>query len=90
LALANDRIKGHEFHYSTWDHPLTAREAAYTVVRRGAPSRLEGFVRGQLLASYLHVHFLANRRWAQRFVACARQWQQHQHNGGRGRRVTTP
>ena len=88
LAQANDRIKGHEFHYSTWDHPLRAREAAYTIVRRNVPRRLEGFARGNLLASYLHVHFLTNVRWARRFVAAAHQWQQQQRR--RSRRVEIP
>ena len=71
LSGARDHIKGHEFHYSTWTHPIAAREAAYTVVRRGEPDRLEGMVRDNVLASYVHVHFLTNVRWAQGFVACA-------------------
>ncbi len=87
LARAHDRIKGHEFHYSAWDHPLRAREAAYTIVRRGVPRRLEGFARENLLASYLHVHFLTNVRWARGFVAAAHQWKQQQR---RSRRVETP
>jgi cobyrinic acid a,c-diamide synthase len=86
LARVNDRIKGHEFHYSTWDHPLGRDEAAYTVLRRNERRR-EGFARDNLLASYLHVHFLTNIRWARRFVTAAHQWKQQQR---RSRRVETP
>lgn len=87
LARANDRIKGHEFHYSTWDHSIGRHEAAYTVLRRNE-RRVEGFARGNVLASYLHVHFLTNVRWARRFVAAAQQWKQQQQQR-RSRRVVT-
>jgi len=72
LAAARDAIKGHEFHYSTWDHAPSSRHAAYLVTKRRETARLEGFARGNLLASYIHVHFLANVRWARGFVASAR------------------
>ena len=88
LARTHDRIKGHEFHYSTWEHPLTQHEAAYTVVRR-KEQRPEGFVRKNLLASYLHVHFLTNTRWARRFVDSASRWRQQQQGGRRRLVVTT-
>ncbi|MBI4354402.1 MAG: cobyrinate a,c-diamide synthase [Candidatus Omnitrophica bacterium] len=83
LARVNDRIKGHEFHYSTWDHPVRGDEAAYTVLRRHERRR-EGFVRGNLLASYLHVHFLTNVRWARRFVETAHRWKQQQRRKSSG------
>ena len=76
LALAGDRIKGHEFHYSVWDRRVPSREAAYTVVRKGADRRLEGFARANVLASYVHVHFLSNTRWADGLVASARRWRE--------------
>ncbi len=88
LARVNDRIKGHEFHYSTWDHSMRGDEAAYTVLRRNE-RRWEGFARGNLLASYLHVHFLTNVRWARRFVEAASRWRQQQQ-GGRSRRGQQP
>ncbi|MBI3319774.1 MAG: cobyrinate a,c-diamide synthase, partial [Candidatus Omnitrophica bacterium] len=70
----NDPIKGHEFHYSRWEHRVPPRQAAYTVLRRREPARLEGIARANLLASYLHVHFLTNVRWARGFIASARRW----------------
>ena len=76
LAKANDPIKGHEFHYSTWDYPVPARHAAYELVRAREARRLEGFARANVLASYVHVHFLTNLRWARGFVTSARSWRE--------------
>lgn len=74
LARAGDPVKGHEFHYSTWTHEVPSRQAAYTVVNARNERRFEGMARGNLLASYIHVHFLANVRWAQGFVTSANRW----------------
>lgn len=77
LAKADDPIKGHEFHYSVWDHQVPSGQAAYTAVTRREGQRLEGFAHGNLLASYVHVHFLTNVRWASGFVASAQHWKAH-------------
>ncbi|MBI1992551.1 MAG: cobyrinate a,c-diamide synthase [Candidatus Omnitrophica bacterium] len=77
LAKARDPIKGHEFHYSVWDHQVPPSQAAYTVVQRRGERRLEGFARANLLASYIHVHFFTNVRWAQGFVRSAERWSHH-------------
>lgn len=82
LATANDPIKGHEFHYSIWDHQVPPGQAAYVVVKRREGRRLEGFAQGHLLASYVHVHFLTNIRWARGLVASA---QRFRHTAGRTR-----
>jgi cobyrinic acid a,c-diamide synthase len=87
LADARDPIKGHEFHYSTWDHAPSSRHAAYRVMQRREAARLEGFARANLLASYVHVHFLTNTRWARGFVASAQRWKQSRTSHGGG--VTT-
>lgn len=75
LAKANDSIKGHEFHHSVWDHRVPAQQTAYTVIKRREDRRPEGFIQGNLLASYIHLHFLTNVRWARGFVASAKKWQ---------------
>lgn len=74
LAAASDSIKGHEFHYSVWDHAVPRRHAAYRVAKPGQRRRQEGFSQRNLLASYVHVHFLTNPRWARGFVASAQRW----------------
>ncbi len=67
LARKGDSARGHEFHYSRWEGPaeLTAYDA---VKRKGKGTRLEGFTRGNLLASYVHLHFSGCPDWARRFV----------------------
>ena len=78
LAKARDPIKGHEFHHSVWNYAIPANESAYVVVKRRAERRREGLVRKNLLASYIHVHFLTNSRWARGFVASAHRWKERQ------------
>ncbi|MBD0320521.1 MAG: cobyrinate a,c-diamide synthase [Gemmatimonadetes bacterium] len=71
LARAGDRVRGHEFHYSVLDPPPAA--PAYRL-DSGAG---EGTVAGpasNVLASYLHVHFGADPRLAERLVRAAEPW----------------
>ena len=71
---AGERVRGHEFHYS---HVVAetagdgAPAAAWKLSARGT-QRTEGFVRGALQASYLHVHWAAHPRLALRLVDAAR------------------
>jgi len=81
---AGERVRGHEFHY-TQVEPAQAQPAqieparavgdelpaAWTLSARGA-ERAEGFVRGGVQASYLHVHWAAHPHLAARFVQAAR------------------
>lgn len=67
LLRAGETIRGHEFHYSAWDGPANAYR-----MERGKQSRVEGFARGGILATYLHVHFASNPVLAPRLVEAAR------------------
>jgi cobyrinic acid a,c-diamide synthase len=74
LLCAGEQTRGHEFHYSDWDHAgIAPDDFAYQIApREGEERRLEGFARGNLLASYVHLHFAAHPVMATRFVqACA-------------------
>lgn len=76
LGRAGEAARGHEFHHSVLSRPSTPTTAAYEVLpRRGGPGRLEGYAKGSLLASYIHLHFWNRPRWARRFVESARQWE---------------
>lgn len=76
LCSCGDKLKGHEFHFST----MTPRQNEefpwafqFTKVRNGM-THLGGFVHNNVLASYLHMHFAGNGKAAERFVAQCRQY----------------
>lgn len=65
-------LRGHEFHYSELLSPGVKDQQwvpAYTTRRRrNAEDAMEGFHRGNVLASYVHVHFASQPGAASRFV----------------------
>ena len=69
ISPAGRELRGHEFHWSRLasgsDDP-----SAYNILEPG--QRSEGFARGNLLASYVHLHFGADPDLARRFVAALR------------------
>jgi cobyrinic acid a,c-diamide synthase len=73
LTLPGATLRGHEFHYSSWECnvPLDANKVAWETqgTRPQAETGSEGFVHGNLLASYLHFHFGQSPLLAQRFAA---------------------
>ncbi len=75
LARAGDRLRGHEFHFSTWHRPA-GTPAAYRCARPGCSDApvAEGFASGALLASYVHLHFDQGGGLAERFVGACRAW----------------
>jgi cobyrinic acid a,c-diamide synthase len=82
LGDAGTILCGHEFHYSRWDNPQP-EQAAYRIVPRDGNDgeRLEGFSEGNLLASYVHVHFSQNAGLAQQFVQKCMDWKMKQSGG---------
>jgi cobyrinic acid a,c-diamide synthase len=71
LGGAGLRMRGHQFRYSTLEG---ARGDAYSVrKRRGGSVFAEGYGDGNVLGSYVHVHWASNPLCAQGLVsACAR------------------
>ena len=55
LATAGTRVHGHEFHRTAVQAPATAASAWHW--RQSGASVTEGFVQGQVHASYLHTHW---------------------------------
>jgi cobyrinic acid a,c-diamide synthase len=72
LAEPGDTLRGHEFRYSSWvrDTNVADDTAAWQLkgTRGDVPNDAVGIARGNLLASYLHVHFGQGRELAKRFV----------------------
>lgn len=66
--------RGHEFHYSSISVQDTETTAIYKVQnRKGWSDQMEGFVRGNTLGSYIHLHFGSNPEVARAIVnACTR------------------
>ncbi len=71
LLAGGERVRGHEFHWSAIDWRDDA--LAYDCFSaRESGGKAEGFSAGNILASYVHLHFAGNRRAAERFVgSCA-------------------
>ena len=65
LLDTGQQITGHEFHYSVLDAQVPEATAAYHLAE---PDTHEGYARGNVLASYVHVHFGASPGLARRFV----------------------
>jgi cobyrinic acid a,c-diamide synthase len=70
LLKPGETVRGHEFHYSTWDGEGIS-PALLSKRRRTGSERLEGYAAGNIHASYVHLHFY-NCPWlARRFVRVA-------------------
>ncbi len=74
LSRIGERARGHEFHHSVWEG-APAKAAAYQAASPyTGKARPEGYARGNLLASYVHLHFFSSPRWVKRLVDAARDW----------------
>lgn len=71
LLSAGETVRGHEFHYSTWENrPAKLPPAFHLLPRSGeGESRPDGANLGSLWASYVHLHFWGKPELAGRFVA---------------------
>lgn len=76
LWRAGETIRGHEFHHSTWQPPAAAPEPVYTLLPMAYQRevRPEGAQVHNVIASYVHLHFLAKPALAERMVQAARRW----------------
>jgi cobyrinic acid a,c-diamide synthase len=65
-------MRGHEFHYSRLERTPSLNDgwsSAYLARKRpGKGETLEGFQKGNLLLSYVHMHFASNLSACARFV----------------------
>jgi cobyrinic acid a,c-diamide synthase len=70
--------RGHEFHYSDWIVEEEIGDAyAYAIKPRAGITQTvqkEGYAKGNILASYVHLHFESNPEIANRFVLGCNYW----------------
>lgn len=75
LCRAGEALRGHEFHFSrmTAENEMVENHRAFRMTRtRGGEKVCGGYASGNILASYLHLHFAGNVSAARRFVeVCA-------------------
>jgi cobyrinic acid a,c-diamide synthase len=78
-AAPTNRIKAHEFHYSSLENLPPDSRFAYHVERgHGITGQQDGLVLNNLLASYTHLRTIGSCYWATRFVAFIRRHMQQQ------------
>ena len=65
FVSSGHRLRGHEFHWSIADRAPSEDEAMYELEGVG---RLEGFRRGSVHGSYVHLHLGSDPRLARGFV----------------------
>jgi cobyrinic acid a,c-diamide synthase len=72
LLKNGQKARGHEFHYSRITK--TQEKPGAYLVRKGGITTETGFSNGNLLASYIHLHFASNHGIAERFVEKCREY----------------
>jgi cobyrinic acid a,c-diamide synthase len=75
LGPAGQTMRGHEFHYSTLADGSVDVTGVYRVTdRAGMEASAEGFMAGQTLGSYVHLHFGSCPQAATHFVNACGRW----------------
>ena len=73
--------RGHEFHWSTWDADHNSQDPSSSPAwhirprRDTGDSKPSGYAQGQLIASYVHLHFAHDLQLARNFVHACRRWE---------------
>jgi cobyrinic acid a,c-diamide synthase len=75
LLKQGEQARKHEFHYSDWIDGGELPHAYDIAPRQGEVARPEGFAAGNLLASYVHLHFAANPAIASNFVEACKDYE---------------
>jgi cobyrinic acid a,c-diamide synthase len=70
LSPKGARLRGHEFHWSEMESK--PKPSAYQILHPQAGN--EGYINGNILASYVHLHFGSDPNLARNFVQASRQW----------------
>jgi len=73
LGRAGTVVRGHSFHYSKIASRGDVRTSYRVQYSMSGSEDMEGFRKGNVLASYIHLHFGANPAVAENFIAAVRQ-----------------
>lgn len=69
LSNKDSSIKGHEFHNSViTDIPQSTKFAYNMLMGQGIKDKKDGWVKNNILASYMHIHFAQNNEIAKSFI----------------------
>ncbi len=68
LTQRGSKIRGHEFHYSEIDMPDAIKRSYRVTKASNGHEWLEGYCYKNVLASYVHIHFGSNIKWAKKFI----------------------
>jgi cobyrinic acid a,c-diamide synthase len=74
IGPAGTNARGHEFHYSEMEEMPEEVGRVFRLHRRGTDLGSEGYLIGNCLASYVHLHFGSNPGLAEAFVESCRQY----------------
>lgn len=75
IAPAGTQLCGHEFHYSKLVSPVATLPWAYRIhPARHKDGSMEGFACGNILASYIHLHWAGHPETATRFISRCRSY----------------
>jgi cobyrinic acid a,c-diamide synthase len=72
LGCAGTVVRGHSFHYSCIASQSDVQTSYHVLYSMSGKEEMEGFRQGNVLASYIHLHFGANPAIAGNFVAAIR------------------
>jgi cobyrinic acid a,c-diamide synthase len=72
LCHKGETGRAHEFHYSLWEGDLC--RPAWQAKGIKGDETLQGYAEGNLLASYIHLHFGAMPHWAKNWVKKMQTW----------------
>jgi len=68
LSGKNAKARGHAFHWSYISALPKKNDFAYRVKKNGRAAAMDGFLRWNVLASYAHLHFGSNLKFAKNFI----------------------
>lgn len=77
LIRKDETMRGHIFHWSYLDKLPKDTIFAYRIKKNGDVVFYDGLIRGNVLASYVHLHFASNIKLAKNFIAVCQKYRRH-------------